>query len=166
MEGIPIVIRHLDNPEITAFAKTQFERWYKSDLKRLKDMQRNQFDPGRQQMIDRTIALFPKDVVYGEADLNDDSVPELFIQFGDSGYCGSAGCMTFIYRHTASGFEYICQAYLDDPIPVGDPHGIGIVLAAKNYGFHQIESDAGVIRWHRHQKYDSGELCSQHFRTG
>ena|SRR5580693_630197 len=143
-EETRVVFRKLDNREMTEFANRALRQWYE-------DMNSGMGGTPSFRVILRT------KVAYAEVDLNDDGTPERFLQIDDALWCGTAGCQSFIFRKTTTGFEKICEADLGDS---GTPPRFGaLVLPEKENGYHLIDTGSAIIHWHAEQAYDSGRLC-------
>src|SRR3546814_1212121 len=81
-----------------------------------------------------------------QADLDDDGRPDLLVQYADSNFCGSLGCVGAIVMATADG-------YANKAIG-GLPHFAGDidVLAGKHHGMHDLHMHDGkdsdyTLRW-------------------
>lgn len=140
-EGIPIRLRHLDNPKIEALAEATYLAWTPSTQKISK--------PELKRIVRES-------TYYAWAHISDDSIPELVIQFGDAPSCGNIGCETHIFRKTGKGYELICaDTMLDSDSAKGGP----IILPQIDNGYHVLDAGEVFIRWNA-TKDQSGQLCT------
>jgi hypothetical protein len=129
-----IEFKHVDNPEIVAFAV---------DKLRGEEIKLSE---------EEWVAAVKEHALYAEIDIDDDGVPERFLQY--SYFCPKDGCSTWIYKRigrlrntsaskrAAVGFMSIC--YVD--ITGNDPQTY--LLKKKENGFHQIDTKNGeTIHW-------------------
>ena len=76
------------------------------------------------------------------ADLNDDGLPDLLVQYDDGAFCGSSGCSGVIVMATSRG-------YASTTIGLPNFGGNLEVLAATHHGMHdlQFNGDSPIWRW-------------------
>jgi hypothetical protein len=149
--GVPL--RHLDNREIKAFAKKVFDEFECNEIAEARAWKPSEETTKRLRWL--LHEGFPRDVLYGEVDINDDGIPERFIEIQDHYWCGTVGCITFVYRRTPAGFELICETDLGDPLP--KTHDTGTILAATEDGYHLIDTADGIVHWNMKEK--PGNQC-------
>jgi hypothetical protein len=145
-----IEFRHVDNPEIIAFAVDHLRGEIKTSSE------------------EEWVAAVKEHALYAEADLNDDGVPERFLQYGSD--CGTIGCFTKIYRRIGKlkknsvsqrppeRFEVICEAM----IPGFDP--TSWILDQKEHGYHLIDTENGAIIHWKAKKDSAEKLCRSDFK--
>ena len=142
-DGKSIPFRNIDKTEIANTARTIWQGlepdWSKKKLRR----------------------AIRQDTYYAFVDLADDGRPFLFLMIGDVGWCGTAGCLYYILRPAAKGYEVICNAQMGDfspHYPGTGPH----VLPEKTNGYHNLDTGKnGLLVWRVSQAYDSGDLCEE-----
>lgn len=153
--GVPF--RHLDNREVTAFARKLFDETYRNEIVEVEAWSKDEEQKSRLRWL--LHEGFPFGTLYADIDINDDGVPERFIQFSDPYGCGSVGCLTFIYRRIPKGFELICSTYLADVLmKQGQVVEAGKILAATEDGYHLIDSGDGITHWDMKRK--AGDQCT------
>lgn len=130
---------NIDDPSIMQFAVTFLRKFDK------------QFFEG-----ERGLDRIRRDVEVAEADIDDDGIPELFLVIENAYYCGTAGCIAFIFKKNATGYELICGAELDTQYGGGTGSAI---LPEKDFGIHRIRAAEAIIHWYAGQKPNSGNQC-------
>jgi hypothetical protein len=148
----PIIFRHMDNPDILDFAVSEMrgERGTRSEAEWVK--------------------LVKERALYAEMDIDDDGVPELFLQLG--AFCGTVGCDTSIYKRTdkagkgsvllgrSKRFNDICLI----SITGNDPQTY--LLERKENGYHLIDTENGaIIHWNIKDK-NGQPWCWRHDQPG
>ena len=82
------------SPALRAFA-----RHYIESAAYWPDLQSYQSPKGRGFSLDRDIAI-------GEADLNDDGVPERFLTVDNPLFCGASGCTTYVLQKSGRNWRH------------------------------------------------------------
>jgi hypothetical protein len=84
------------------------------------------------------------DLGYGVAlaDLNDDGRPDLFVQYHDIAWCGSAGCSGEIVLATPTGYAMV-------GIQMPNYHADIHILPSRHHGMHDLRFDDSpvIFRW-------------------
>jgi len=78
----------------------------------------------------------------GQADLNDDHLPDLLARSDSTGGCGSAGCQTYAVLATSAG-------YAQKAIRLAAAGGKVFVLPSKHHGMHDLRFESGtyIFKW-------------------
>lgn len=62
-----------------------------------------------------------KSQIYSWVDFNQDGLDDVMLQMNHIGYCGSAGCWSYLLQQTSDGFKKVGQFNTDGGFSVGQP---------------------------------------------